>query len=52
MLLDRYWETVDNLYHTIRDTQRDNIIAAGQLIADTGCRRPRAHLRFGAYHQL
>lgn len=35
MLLDRYWETVDNLYHTIRDTQRDNIIAAGQLIADT-----------------
>jgi uncharacterized phosphosugar-binding protein len=34
MLLDKYWDRVDNLYKQVRDTQRDNIIAAGQLIAE------------------
>jgi len=34
MLIDRYWEYVDGLYAQVRGTQKDNIIAAGNLIAD------------------
>lgn len=35
MLLDRYNEAVDNLIHKVRTTQRENIIKAGELIAQT-----------------
>lgn len=35
MLLDRYNEAVDNLIHKVRTTQRENIIKAGEMIADT-----------------
>lgn len=35
MLLDVYNEAVDNLIHKVRTTQRDNIIKAGELIAQT-----------------
>ena len=34
MLLDRYWDTIDELYTRVKTTQRDNIVAAGRLIAD------------------
>lgn len=35
MLLDRYNEAVDNLIHKVRTTQRENIIKAGEMIAET-----------------
>ena len=35
MLLDRYNEALDNLICKVRTTQRENIIKAGQMIADT-----------------
>lgn len=35
MLLDRYNEAIDNLIHKVRTTQRENIIKAGEMIADT-----------------
>jgi len=35
MLLDRYWTTIDDLYAKVKATQRENIIAAAQLIADS-----------------
>ena len=35
MLLDVYNEAVDNLIHKVRTTQRENIIKAGEMIADT-----------------
>ncbi|MDO4940548.1 MAG: sugar isomerase domain-containing protein [Erysipelotrichaceae bacterium] len=35
MLLDKYNEAVDNLINKVRTTQRENIIKAGELIADT-----------------
>ena len=35
MLMDRYWEHVDELFGRIRTTQRDAIEAAGRLIADS-----------------
>ena len=34
MLIDRYQEAVDNLLKKVRDTQRENIIKAGELVAD------------------
>ena len=34
MLLDRYWDTINDLYSRVKTTQRENIIAAGKLIAD------------------
>ena len=34
MLLDRYWDTINDLYSRVKSTQRENIIAAGKLIAD------------------
>ena len=34
MLLDRYWERVDALYKTVKDTQRDAIVKAGEMIAE------------------
>lgn len=34
MLLDRYNEAVDNLINKVRTTQRDNIIKAGEMIAE------------------
>ncbi len=35
MLLDRYNEAVDNLIYKVRTTQRENIIKAGEMIAET-----------------
>jgi len=35
MLLDVYNEAVDNLIHKVRTTQRENVIKAGELIAET-----------------
>ena len=35
MLLDRYHQRVDDLLKEVRETQRENIIKAGKLIADT-----------------
>ena len=35
MLLDRYHKRVDDLLKEVRDTQTENIIKAGKLIADT-----------------
>ncbi len=34
MLIDRYHEAVDNLLKTVRETQREAIIKAGELVAD------------------
>ena len=34
MLIDRYHEAVDNLLKTVRETQREAIIRAGELVAD------------------
>ena len=35
MLLDRYNEAIDDLIYRVRTTQRENIIKAGEMIADT-----------------
>lgn len=35
MLLDQYLKAVDALFHKVRETQRDAVIAAGELIADS-----------------
>ena len=35
MLLDKYNEAIDNLIHKVRTTQRENVIKAGEMIADT-----------------
>lgn len=34
MLIDRYHQAVDALLQTVRETQRENIIKAGELVAD------------------
>ena len=34
MLIDKYWEHIDDLYSRVRGTQKENIIAAGKLIAE------------------
>ncbi len=34
MLMDRYHEAIDELFAKVRETQRENIIKAGELIAD------------------
>ena len=34
MLIDRYHQAVDALLHTVRETQRENIIKAGELVAN------------------
>ena len=34
MLIDRYHQAVDNLLKTVRKTQRENIVKAGELVAD------------------
>ena len=34
MLIDRYHEAVDNLLKTVRETQREAIIKAGELVAE------------------
>jgi uncharacterized phosphosugar-binding protein len=34
MLIDRYHEAVDSLLKTVRETQRENIIKAGELVAE------------------
>ena len=34
MLIDRYQQAVDNLLKTVRDTQREAIVKAGELVAD------------------
>ena len=34
MLIDRYHEAVDNLLKTVRETQRENIVKAGELVAN------------------
>src|SRR5690554_924066 len=35
MLMDRYWETISELYDKVKTMQRENIILAGTLIAET-----------------
>ena len=35
MLLDRYREAIDELFKKVRDTQTENIIKAGELVADS-----------------
>jgi uncharacterized phosphosugar-binding protein len=35
MLLDRYWKEINNLYDKVKTTQRENIIEAGKLIAES-----------------
>ena len=35
MLLDRYRTAVDDLFRKVRDTQTDNIIRAGEMVADS-----------------
>lgn len=35
MLLDKYYETLDQLIEKVRTTQRDNIIKAGEMIAES-----------------
>lgn len=37
MLLESYWDHVDSLYEKIRTTQRENIIKAGRMVADSVC---------------
>lgn len=34
MLIDRYHEAVDTLLKTVRETQRENIVKAGELVAN------------------
>ena len=34
MLIDKYWEHIDDLYSRVRGTQKENIVAAGKLIAE------------------
>jgi uncharacterized phosphosugar-binding protein len=34
MLMDRYWQEIAGLYDKVKTTQRENIIRAGQIIAD------------------
>ena len=34
-LLDQYREAVDKLFAKVRDTQTENIIKAGKMIADS-----------------
>ena len=34
MLIDRYWEHIDDLYKRVRCTQKEGMIAAGKLIAE------------------
>ena len=35
MLLDRYRQAVDDLFRKVRDTQTENIIKAGEMVADS-----------------
>ena len=35
MLMDRYWKEIDALYDRVRTTQRENMIKAGQLMAES-----------------
>ena len=35
MLLDRYREAIDGLFRKVRDTQTENIIKAGEIVADS-----------------
>ena len=35
MLLDKYRESIDELFKKVRDTQTENIIKAGQIVADS-----------------
>ena len=34
MLIDRYHAAIDELLKTVRETQRENIIKAGEMVAD------------------
>ena len=34
MLIDRYQTAVDSLLKTVRNTQRENIVKAGELVAN------------------
>ena len=49
MLLDQYADTLINILSTIRDTQRQQILAAAQLAADTLCKDGLIYL-FGSGH--
>lgn len=44
MLLDRYFETVDGLFQKVRSTQRENIIKAGNMIAEAAENESAIHI--------
>ena len=44
MLIDRYWETVDELYARVRGTQKENMIAAGKMIAEAAAGGACVHI--------
>jgi len=44
MLIDNYYEHVDKLYERIRNTQRENIFAAGREMADAMQRNVNIHI--------
>ena len=35
MLMETYWKAVDDLFAKVRNTQRENIITAGKMVADS-----------------
>ncbi|MCL2664366.1 MAG: sugar isomerase domain-containing protein [Defluviitaleaceae bacterium] len=44
MLLETYWTEVNGLYSRIRSTQRENIISAGKMIADSAANGGCIHI--------
>jgi uncharacterized phosphosugar-binding protein len=44
MLIDRYWQEIAGLYDRVKATQRENIIRAGQLIAEAVDRGACVHI--------
>ena len=51
MLLDQYYETLDKLIEKVRTTQRDNIIKAGEMIAES-VENGKGHIKAGLLHEL
>lgn len=44
MLIDRYYEHVDALFKKVRETQREAIIAAGKMMAETMMNNAEVHI--------
>ena len=44
MLIDKYYEHVDALFERVRNTQRENIIAAGKMMAETMLEGAEVHI--------